>query len=519
MPLIDEAKELLIDCASSTRLTAEILFPERFSRVWTNLHLQIFDLLDNSDNPKKAIIAPRGIGKTSIANLLIPAKAALFVEQRYIVPISATSTLATQQSENLKDAISRNSTIRKLFGDVSSKIFNKEQWVLNIGGSEQGTVCVMPRGAGQQVRGQLFRGIRPGLIIADDLEDPQEMDSEDMRKKKKVWFYDDVMKSVDNYARPIPWEIIVVNTMLHQDSLAADLLENPDWDTLELSICDDDLKSNIPEWLSDADIKQIYDEHIRQHNMEGFFREFRNMPNVSGEFATFQKGQFRYYDEASLKLNNNADVENMILVDPARTKNPKSAHSAVVGVAASYRSNQIYVREVVADHLHPEEMHEEIFAMAARINAKVIGIEVTGLGEYATYSIINEISRRNLHIEVIELHARAGKNEDGKNERIKGLIPFYRQGLIWHNPLTTNALEAQLMSFPNAKRRDIMDALAYVVELLAKGERFMLPGGDGSELPTEIMPYSQEQAEKEMSSIMGRYNTKREAPLSGFRVI
>jgi hypothetical protein len=137
---------------------------------------------------------------------------------------------------------------------------------------------------------------------------------------------------------------------------------------------------------------------------------------------------------------------------------------------------------------------------------------------------MNEIARRGVPIQVEELHARAGQNEKGKNERIKGLIPFYRQGLIYHNPATCAPLEAQLMSFPNAKRRDVMDATAYIVEILAKGERFMFPGyaGDGAStegLPSEIKPYTATQAEKEFESIMSGYDRRTEAPLTNFRIM
>jgi hypothetical protein len=38
-------------------------------------------------------------------------------------------------------------------------------------------------------------------------------------------------------------------------------------------------------------------------------------------------------------------------------------------------------------------------------------------------------------------------------------------------------LEAQLLSFPRAKRFDIMDALAYVIEAMNQAEMFFYPEG------------------------------------------
>ena len=126
--------------------------------------------------------------------------------------------------------------------------------------------------------------------------------------------------------------------------------------------------------------------------------------------------------------------------------------------------------------LHPDEIYDELFAMAVRLNVRVIGIEVTSLHEFITYPLKNEMVRRGLNFEIVELHARGGGGtEKGKANRIKALIPFYRQGLVFHNKNISASLEAQLLSFPRSKKWDIMDAFAYTVELLEKGLRYFYP--------------------------------------------
>ena len=507
MALSDDAIDLLAECMTSTQKTAEYLFPDRFTRVWTDLHYQIFDLLDNSDNPRKAIIAPRGIGKTTIANLLLPAKSALLVQKQYIVPTSCTSTLATLHSEGLKFELTHNETVKMLFGDVTTNLFNKEQWVIEIGGQK---VCIMPRGAQQQIRGLLFHGLRPDLHLVDDLENPEEMDNEEQRRKKKEWFYDDLMKSVDNYAKPtrdnpMPWEIVVINTMLHHDSLAADLLNNPDWDTLELEICDEDLVSKIPEWWSNDDVRAEYDRHVRQNNVGGFFREFRNKPNVGGAHAVFQAENFKYFEESDHDFTG-PDVDTYILIDPAKTANPKNAETAIGGISVNYKTNEIFIRDIVNGHFHVHEQMDEVFAMQIRLDASVIGIEVTGLSEFAIYPLTNEMSRRGIFVNIVELHARGGTNEKGKDARIKGLAPFYRMGLIKHNRNCCTTLEGQLLSFPFSKLKDVMDMVAYIIEILEKGSKYMLPlDVNGNELGEETAMYSPQDAEEEMNVIMNSY--------------
>ena len=469
----EQLKEVLAECYGDTRAAAKAFLPNRFWRPFDEeMHGRIFDLIDNSDNPQKVIAAPRGIGKTSIINLLLPFKHILYVDTPYIVPVSASSDLATQQAENLKMELMTNEIMLKLHGELATKQFNKRQWVVNPVGQE---ICVMPRGAGQQIRGLLYRDNRPSLILVDDLEDPENMDSEEQRKKKSDWFFADLMNCVDRGLGG-KWEIIVLGTVLHQDALLVNLLDNPDWDSVVLEICDDDLKSKAPNFLPDREVIKLYEKYKTAGKLDVFYREYRNQPVPSGEDAAFPQAFFQSYDPTQVKLDGNPRVENVIIVDFAKTANPKSAHTAIVGVAVDVYSNVWYVRDIVHGKLHFDEIFTEIGDMARRIRPVVIGVEVTSLHEFATYPLKNELIRSGMPIEIVELHARGGDNERGKKKRVRSLIPFYRNGLVKHNPAVCRPLEAQLMSFPSPKRWDIMDALGYMPEMLEKGARYMLAG-------------------------------------------
>jgi hypothetical protein len=93
----------------------------------------------------------------------------------------------------------------------------------------------------------------------------------------------------------------------------------------------------------------------------------------------------------------------------------------------------------------------------------------------------------------VELKAR-----DKKENRIAALAPFYRLGYVYHNELVSKKLETQLMMFPRSKMWDVMDAAAYVVELMEmEGDYFdpsnSLDEEDYDELenedPVAFIPY------------------------------
>ena len=502
MPIPDELKDLLAECYSDSQLAAKVFLPKRFWRPFDPLmHGRIFDLIDKSDNNKLCIAAPRGIGKTSIINLLMPMLAILFQKTNYIVPVSCTSDLAMQQAENLKYELISNQMINKLYGPLASSNFSKKQWVVNVGGQE---ICIMPRGAGQQIRGLLYKDYRPGLILVDDLEDPDNMDNEDQRKKKKEWFYADLLNCVDR-GRGSEWKVVMLGTILHQDALLPDLLDNPDWDSVRLELCDDNFKSKCPSFMSDEDVLKLYKEFETAQKTDTFYREYKNDPVPRGKDASFPQEVFTKYDPTTVNLNMDRRVENLVIVDPAKTANPRSAHSAIVGVGIDLSKNVFYVRDIVDGKLHYHELIDEIVAMVQRVNAHVLGIEVTSLHEFITYPIKTELIRRGVNVEVIELHARGGANEKGKISRIKALTSFYRQGQILHNPACCGVLERQLMSFPRSKRWDVMDALGYLPEILEIGERYLMPYVDEEENTEVVEREYLELEDEELAQVLDHF--------------
>ena len=93
----DAMKELMAQCYISTKVTAKILFPDRFYLPFSTMHDEIFRVLDDDAIQRAVILAPRGFGKTSTINLAYPAKKILFQDKRFIVPISNTATQAEMQ--------------------------------------------------------------------------------------------------------------------------------------------------------------------------------------------------------------------------------------------------------------------------------------------------------------------------------------------------------------------------------------------------------------------------------------
>ena len=509
-----ELQDILVECYRSTKMHASVFHGERFYRPFDGLHDQIFEIIDDDTIPLAAIAAPRGLGKTSIVNLAVPSKKILFDDSKYIVPVSCSATHAELQAENLKMDLMSNEMIRKLFKPIESKKFSKQQWVAN----NHINTCVMPRGAGQQIRGLLYGHSRPDLIIVDDLEDPEHMDSEDQRKKKKEWFFADLYNAIDRGRHD--WRIIVLGTILHEDSLLVELLEDPEWVSLTLSICDEDLNSNAPNFMPTREVIKLYTAYKRRNQLGIFYREYRNLV-VPTETAKFKQEYFKYYGPVEEKgtdycvteeeLNSSKDVVNVILIDPAKTIKEESAECAIVGIGVNTFNRAMFVRDVDKGQMYPDELYKRTFEMAIRLHAQVIGIEVTGLEEFIMYPLRNAMRMAGYNFTLVELRARGGEQGrgSGKIARIGALSPLYREGLIYHNKTACVALEGQLMSYPKSKRWDIMDAEAYIIELLDTGDLYFNTSDGDDEDQDDVID-----AEMKMIDEMDN-----EEPIEDFRVL
>lgn len=468
MQLTPELEEILAQCCLSTKVFGRTVFPDRFFRPFPAISDKIFAAIDDPKIQKVVIAAPRGWGKTSTVNMALPAKHILFRTKKFIVPISCTATQAITQGENLKNKLVTSSLVQKLFGPMKSDTFAKDYWKTSTG------TLVLPRGAGQQVRGILADDSRPDLIIVDDLEDSESVKSEEQRAKLKEWFFSDVVNIVDRGSKD--WKIVVIGTVLHEDSLLVNLLNDPDWFSLKIELCDDNYNSFWPDYMSNEDIKDLAESYAEKGLLHLFHMEYRN--TVISPDAPFQTKYFKYYSETEDLLTKNLDVENFVIVDPAKTTNMQSAYSAIVGVGVDLKTNAIYIRDVINERLHPDELYDQTFEMCTRLRARVLGVETTGLNEFISYPFKTWITKNNLGIEFVELSARGGRRAQSKEDRIRALVPFYRRGMIFHNRNVTGPLEAQLLSFPRSKFWDVMDCTAYLVEMLEQGERYFLPSSD-----------------------------------------
>lgn len=491
----EDIEFILAQCLADIKVTCGVIFPDIFYAPFSQLHQEIFDLINQvynlikSGHKKIAIAAPRGIGKTSIART-VANRAILYRLTNFIVYLSNSATSAEMQTENMKRDLITNRMVRQLFGNIKDSIdiaeedtidesFSKKSW------TAFGSVFVLPRGAGQQVRGLNWANHRPGLVIIDDLEDKDEIQNEDNRKKLKGWFASDLIKTEDRYGDGCIF--IYIDTIKHEDSLLVELLDSPDWASVQLAICDQNYKSLDTNYMTDAEILEEVEEHRRTGTLDDFYRERMNIP-VALEDATFKQEYFKYFEDLGDKLivyeeDNRVEIKtrnllHVTIVDPAKTVKIHSAETSIQTIAVDRSSRRIFFRDIVSERLYPDQIYDEMFRQVLAFNSFILGYEVTGLNEFIIQPVISECRIRGLHPILIELQAKKGTKEKGKIERIRTLQPLYRLGYMYHNKTNCGPLELQLLGFPRSKLWDVMDGAAYITYIMDTQSVFFDPSSD-----------------------------------------
>ncbi|MFQ5770923.1 MAG: hypothetical protein ACE5HX_10340, partial [bacterium] len=133
-----------------------------------------------------AIAAPRGHAKSTIVSLVYVLWCVLYLKEKLILIASNTQEQAVTLLKDIKHQLKSNPLIVSDFPEIC-RGKKPRPWRNNRIQLPNGAmICVY--GVGQSPRGIKNDKDRPGLIIADDLENEEQAESEEQRDKLRSWF-------------------------------------------------------------------------------------------------------------------------------------------------------------------------------------------------------------------------------------------------------------------------------------------------------------------------------------------
>lgn len=320
----------------------------------------------------------------------------------------------------------------------------KAKWVTEAGGSYTSV------GIGGPITG---RGAHV-FILDDPIKNREEAESKTTRDKVWDWYTSTAYTRLENGGA-----IILILTRWHSDDLAGRILASETagaWQTVKLPALAEAQEEyrdvgealwqekypveelqKIKATIGTYDWNALYQQHpIASETQEFFYERFK----------------FRTQEEVD-----HLNTRKFLSIDTAISAR---AEADFTGICENFVDRENFWNlNAWRTRLSPKELIDFIFTQHAKRSYEKIGIEKTIYIDALKPFLDDEMRRRNVFLPIVELH----HNQTAKEVRIRGLLPRYESGSIFH--IAARDLEDELIAFPRGIHDDVADAAAYQLQL------------------------------------------------------
>lgn len=444
--MLDEAKreKLLLYFKQNRGLAHKHLFPHRHKDETPEFHNEMCALLYD-EHPRIAEMAFRGAAKSTWLEEYV-LLSALFRESKFPLIIGPKWESACERLAPMRNELETNEELIELFGDQKSSPWSTDELQLANG------VKIQAIGAGQSMRGKKHNDERPDLAAIDDLEDEENTNTEEARRKLDRWLTGTLLPAL----HPTKGKVRLIGTAIHPKSLIIKKCNDPKWKSRIFPIINIDVdtgeeKSAWPARFPIEWIRELRQSYINSGNYLEFEQEYMcRAEDVAGK--PFQPNMIRV---AAAPAQN---LPVYMMVDPARTVKERSARTGYG--AWSWLGSKLIIHKAEGHFHKPDEIVNTICEWDERFEPIIVGVEAVGLEEFLLQPLRAACLRIGRSIPFMDM--RAPKD---KISFIKGLQPFYMAGEVIHTEHFPD-LEAELFQFPTG-RMDVPNALAYAPRMRA----------------------------------------------------
>ena len=438
---------------------------------FAGFHREWWDLCC-SDDKFVAICAPRGHSKSTTITITYTLAAVLFRQRRYALIVADTEAQASLFLGQIKQILYDSEEIHHLFGlqmGVKGVEFIKDtETDIIVKFADQSSFRIVAKGAEQKLRGMLWNGQRPDLIVIDDLMNEELVANKDRRDKLRRWVYGSLIP-----CRSEKGIIRFVGTPMNLDDPLESLMPKENAKTTIV----EDLKTwstkKIGMWRSvkyrahnqnysailwpDRKSKQLFEELRQDFSDQGipevYACEYLCNP-VDDSIRYFRKGDFLPMTEEDRKKNKTF----YITADLAISMKERADYTAIV-VGGMDSNGQLHIVNCVRERLSGDEIVDVLMTLQKIYDPVAVGIEDTqiskALGPYLNRAMME--SGTYMNVAMLKPH-RQDKMQRARSIQARmraGMVKFDKTADWW---LT---FEDECMSFPRARHDDTVDALAY----------------------------------------------------------
>jgi predicted phage terminase large subunit-like protein len=403
-----------------------------------------------SPNKQAGCIAPRDHAKSTGLTFDYILAEVCFRTSDYVILIGSTEDKAAEQLSNISEELETNEDLRRDFGIRAFESQTKTEVI--VVHDDGYRFRILARGAEQKIRGAMWKGKRPNLIVCDDMEDDEQVENKDRRAKFRRWFFRAAKQALSKSGK-----IRIHGTILHEDALLARLQKNKMWNMLFYKAhksYDDFSELLWPERWTAEDLLARRTEFEEDGDSAGYSQEFLNTPLDNAE-AYLRERDFlpmQEHDHEAQKLV-------AVGVDFAISKKDAANRTSFTVGGKDSRSYVHHIDEHVGrwDSL---EIVEKFFEIQRRHDPEVFFVEGGQIWLGLQPILIKEMERTGIMINYEVLQSFSDKAVRGRVFQRKMRAGFCRfdTGAEWFP-----AYKAELLSFTgvtDAKADDQFDSTA-----------------------------------------------------------
>lgn len=441
------------------------------SRLHDYLYTRLPEIADSGKAETDAIAAPRGEAKSTITSQIFVIWCVVTGRKWYPLIGMDAFDQAAIMLEAIKAELESNPRLAMDYPEACGQGRVWQAGVILTRNNRK----IEAVGSGKRIRGRRHGPHRPDLFVGDDLENDDNVRTPEQRDKLQSWLTKAVLKLGGAGAK---FDVIIIGTILHYDSVLARLLKNPLWQSRKFKA--------VIQWPERMDLWDRWEEVLLnqgQAKADAFYAERRadmdagaevswpaGRPLVDLMLIRARDGHASFDSELQNDPLSDDDAPFAKVItfwvnrlaewlfygacDPSLGRAGASRDPSAILVGGFNRATGILdVVEAGIRKRLPDRIIEDVIGLQVEYRCLLWVIETVQFQEFLRSELVKRSAARG-----IPVPARGVQPITDKLLRIESLQPHMANGLIRLHPSQVTLID-QLRHFPKADHDDGPDAL------------------------------------------------------------
>ncbi|KDN12573.1 Phage protein [Snodgrassella communis] len=440
----------------------------------SELHRYLFqrlpEIIRSGESESDAIAAPRGEAKSTIVTQLFVLWCVVCGYKKYALIVMDSIEQAYPMLEAIKAELEANPRLRCDFAEACGQGRIWQAGMIITANDAK----IQAAGSGKKIRGLRHGAQRPDVVVLDDIENDEQVNSPEQRDKLQSWL-EKTITPLGGAGEKL--DIVYIGTILHYDSVLSRMLNNEFWTARKFKA--------VVQWPDDMVLWEKWEE-IRRNagrkaarafyqanetamlkgavtswsargilelmtirakiGLSSFASEYQNDP-LAGDDAPFANSIIFW-------VNRLPDWIYYGACDPSLGKAGKARDPSALLVGGYDRKNGVLdVVEAQIKKRLPDRIISDIIALQKQYHCQSWAIETVQFQEFFKTELVKRSAQLHTPIPAIGVKPIADKLL-----RIESIQPHMQNGLIRLHPNQTVLID-QLRHFPRADHDDGADAL------------------------------------------------------------